>query len=180
MPKLLIFPIDVLIIDQMGKEFSGSGIDPNITGRASTPWFTGGPEPKRMIVLDITNKSLGNASGIGLADVTTKKVFDKMNFESTYANVLTATTIQSAKIPIIMESDKLAIQAAVKASNLLKSERARIVRIKNTLSIQEIQVSESMIEDVKKEQRLTILGKAVDMQFDKNDNFEEIGSWNNK
>ena len=103
MPRLLLQPMDVLIVDQIGKEFSGGGMDPNITGRASTSAFIAAtcPQPGKLVALDITSGSHGNATGIGLADITTRRLFDKTDLDITYANVLTSTTLQAARIPVL-------------------------------------------------------------------------------
>jgi nickel-dependent lactate racemase len=114
MPKILFTPIDVLIVDQMGKEFSGAGMDPNITGRAATPYVTTNQQTNKLVVLDLTDRSHGNAVAMGLADITTRRLVNKIDFEYTYTNCLTCTVMTGGKIPAFMESDRLAIQAAVK------------------------------------------------------------------
>ena len=114
MPRLLLQPLDILLVDQLGKEFSGGGMDPYITGRAPTPYLDPGPTAMRVVVLDVTDRSHGNSCGVGMADITTRRLFNKMDLEYTYANVLTSTVTPSARIGLIMDSDRLAIQAAIK------------------------------------------------------------------
>lgn len=177
MPRLLLQPIDVLIVDLLGKEFSGSGMDPSITGRASTSWFAAGPQPSRIVVLDITTNSHGNATGMGMADVTTRRLYDKIDFEFTYANVLTATTLQAARIPIVMNSDRLAIRAAIKTCNIDDRNNVRMVRIENTLHIQEILVSECMLCEVEQNSSLSVIRGPANMVFDAQDNLADIGHW---
>ena len=129
MPHVLFDNIDVLIVDQLGKEFSGGGMDSHTVGRASTDCVA--PEampPVRLVVLDITDNSHGNACGMGLADVTTRRLFNKINFDFTYPNIITSTAVRSGRIPLIMESDRLAIQCAVKASPGTYSQQLKFGR----------------------------------------------------
>ena len=91
MPRIEFSPIDVLVIDEIGKDVSGDGMDPNITGRYPTPYPTGGPEVSKMVVLDLTEKTGGNANGVGTADFTTKRLVNKTDFQALYANGITST-----------------------------------------------------------------------------------------
>jgi hypothetical protein len=177
MPRLLLQPVDVLLVDQLGKEFSGSGMDPHITGRASTIHFKAGPQPNKLVVLDITGHSGGNATGIGMADFTTRRLFSEIDFESTYANVITSTAPQAARIPLIMDSDSLAIQAAVKTCNVLNLNEIRMVRIPNTLNIQEIYISECMLKEAELLPDISIIGEPLDFAFDGKGNLNDIGNW---
>jgi hypothetical protein len=140
MPKLLLQPLDILLVDQLGKEFSGGGMDPYITGRAPTPYLDPGPTATRVVVLDVTDRSHGNSCGVGMADITTRRLFNKMDLEYTYANVLTSTVTPSARIGLIMDSDRLAIQAAMKTCNAPDLSRIRMARIANTLHVAEIYI----------------------------------------
>ncbi len=154
LPKLFFDQIDVLVIDEIGKNISGDGMDPNITGRYPTPYAYGGPEVTKMVVLDLTKQTEGNANGVGTADFTTQKLVDKMDRETTYANGLTSTVVGPTHISTAMPSDKTAIQAAIKTCNILNFTKARVVRIKNTLEIGEIEVSENMLSDVEAHENL--------------------------
>ncbi|MDR3592118.1 MAG: lactate racemase domain-containing protein [Negativicutes bacterium] len=174
MPKLLLQPIDVLIVDQIGKEFSGGGMDPYTTGRAATPFISVGPDPGKLAVLDITDQSHGNACGMGLADFGTKRLFDKVDFEYTYANNITSTVI-TGRVPLILASDRLAIQGAVKTSNVLDLSRVRMVRIANSLHIDKIYISENMLEDALRHPDITVLGEPGEMAFDAGGNLTDIG-----
>jgi hypothetical protein len=175
MPKLLLKPIDVLVVDQIGKEFSGSGMDPYTTGRAATPYLSVGPEPGRVAVLDVTDRSHGNCCGMGMADFSTKRLFNKINFEYTYANNITSTALISGKIPLIMESDRLAIQGAIKTCNTLNVGGIRMVRIANSLHVETIYISESMLEEAKQHPNITILGEPQDLVFDELGNLPDVG-----
>src|SRR5699024_10786961 len=114
LPKLYFDQIDVLIIDKIGKNISGDGMDPNITGRYPTPYAHGGPDVAKMIVLDLTDETEGNANGVGTADFTTQRLVDKMDREATYANGLTSTVVGPTHMYLAMSKDKTAIQGAIK------------------------------------------------------------------
>ncbi|KAB8128287.1 DUF2088 domain-containing protein [Gracilibacillus oryzae] len=165
LPKLFFDQIDVLVIDEIGKNISGDGMDPNITGRYPTPYAYGGPEVSKMIVLDLTEETEGNANGVGTADFTTQKLVDKMDTTTTYANGLTSTVVGPTHISTAMPSDKAAIQAAIKTCNILDFTKVRIVRIKNTLEIGEIEVSENMLADVENNENLTKISELYDFNF---------------
>jgi nickel-dependent lactate racemase len=175
MPGLLLKPIDVLIVDQIGKEFSGSGMDPYTTGRAATPYLSVGPEPGRIVVLDVTDRSHGNCCGMGIADFSTKRLFNKINFEYTYANNITSTALSSGKIPLIMDSDRLAIQGAIKTCNTLNVDGIRVVHIANSLHVETIYISESMVEEAKQHPNITSLSDPQDLVFDESGNLPSIG-----
>ncbi len=148
LPKLFFDQLDVLVIDEIGKNISGDGMDPNITGRYPTPYASGGPDINKMVVLDVTPQSEGNANGVGTADFTTQRLLNKMDREGTYANGLTSTVVAPTKIATTLPNDKMALQAAVKTCNILNFHDVKLVRIKNTLVLSEIEVSESLLEYV--------------------------------
>jgi hypothetical protein len=177
MPRLPLQPLDILVVDQLGKEFSGGGMDPYITGRAPTPFLDPGPTATRVVVLDVTDRSHGNSCGVGMADITTRRLFNKMDLEYTYANVLTSTVTPSARVGLIMDSDRLAIQAAIKTCNVADRSRIRMARIANTLHAGEIYVSESMLADALKHPSIEISGEARPWLFDSAGNLPDIGSW---
>ncbi|MHC1761238.1 MAG: lactate racemase domain-containing protein [Negativicutes bacterium] len=177
MPKILFNPLDILVVDSMGKEFSGAGCDPHVTGRASVPYITMRQQTTRLVVLDITDQSHGNATGMGLADITTRRLVDKIDFDFTYANVLTATTVQAARIPLTVETDRLAIQAAVKTCNVAEKSRIRMVRIPNTLHIGHIYISECMLEEARQQSNITVLDEPAEFVFDAAGNLADIGMW---
>lgn len=148
MPQIYVKETDILIVREIGKNISGSGMDPNITGTWSTPYGYGGIKKKRTVILDVTNESHGNIIGLGKADVTTKRAFDKINFLDTYSNVLTSTVIEPAKIPMWMCNDEHAIKAAIKTLTQVNRKALKIVMIKNTLQLDEIYVSEAHIQEL--------------------------------
>jgi len=148
MPSLIVGEGDVLIVDEIGKNYSGTGVDPNITGTFSTEFAKGGVNVQRTCMLDLTDCSHGNALGSGLASVITKRLFDKMDLQKMYPNCLTSTVLRSAIIPIIMATDKEAIQACIRTLNGVDKDHARIIRIHNSLHIGEIMLSEAYYKDV--------------------------------
>ena len=166
MPRIEFSPIDVLVIDEIGKDISGDGMDPNITGRYPTPYPTGGPEVSKMVVLDLTEKTGGNANGVGTADFTTRRLVDKTDFQALYANGITSTVVRPNAIPTTLECDRDAIRAAVKTCNALDLSKVRLVRIKNTLQLGEIMISEAMLPDALSLDNVTVCSEPFEMQFD--------------
>jgi len=166
MPGILFNPLDVLIVDRMGKEFSGTGMDPNITGRASTPYVEAKQSITRMAVLDLSEQTHGNATGVGLADICTRRLFDKIDYQATYANHITSTVLSGGKIPVIMDNDRLAVQCAVKTCNVPDMQRLRIVRVPNTLHLETIRISEPMLEEASNHPGIAVLGEPEDWDFD--------------
>lgn len=148
-PKIHFDKLDVLIIDEIGKDISGTGFDTNMVGRYHTPYCSGGPEISKVAVLDITDVSHGNGNGLGILDFTTRRAYDKFDFENTYPNALTSTVPMSVKLPMVLKNDKQAIQAAIKTCNILDKKAVRFARIKNTVAVSEIEISENLIEEAR-------------------------------
>jgi len=148
MSRLIVGEGDVLIVDEIGKDYSGTGVDPNITGTFSTDYATGGVQVQRTCMLDITDCSHGNGLGTGLASTITKRLFDKLDPEKMYPNCLTSTVLKSAGIPIVVATDKEAVQLCIRTLNNVNKEQARIIRIPNSLHIGQIMLSEAYYEDV--------------------------------
>ncbi|MCT1389064.1 nickel-dependent lactate racemase [Peribacillus frigoritolerans] len=166
MPKIHFDSIDVLIVNELGKDISGDGMDPNITGNFATPYATGGPDVKRTVVLGLTEKTHGNANGIGMADMTTKAVMNEIKWEKGYANALTSTVTDVVKLPMFLDTQELAVKAAIKTCNAFDLTKVRVVRIKNTLEIGEIWISESMMEEALKNKNLEILSEPEELVLD--------------
>ena len=149
MPSLLVGACDVLVVDETGKNYSGTGVDPNITGTFSTEYAHGGVEVQRTCFLDLSAASHGNALGVGLANVITKRFFDKIDTEKMYPNCLTSTVLTSARIPCVVANDREAIQMCIRTCTGIDRSRARIIRIPNSLHIGRIMLSEAYYRDVK-------------------------------
>jgi hypothetical protein len=167
MAKLPFSPIDVLIVEEIGKNISGSGMDTNIIGRPTNPFepFPADPKILWIVALDITEESYGNATGLGNADFTTRRLVDKIDMKATLINCITACAPWGARIPATYESDREAIETALDCIGLTPPERARVVRIKNTLMLGELEVSEAFAAEVDKRRDLTALGSAA-LDFD--------------
>ncbi len=157
--------LDVLVIDEIGKNVSGDGADPNVTGRYPTPYPKDGPKVARMVYLDLTEEAGGNANGAGMADVVTARLEAKIHRASTYMNALTSTTPAPVKLPMVMPTDRLAISAALQMLEGVPPENARLVRIKNTLKLQRMHVSEALLPEVERRERLRIIGGPRPMRF---------------
>ena len=147
MPRLQFDKIDVLIVDQIGKDITGSGMDPNITGRRASGPIENfvGPEIGRIVVLGLSEGTHRNATGIGLADFITKDVFESYDPVSTYANCIASGNPNAGKIPIIMDSEEDAVRGAIQTCAGIDVNDARIVRIKDTLHLVDIRVSKNML-----------------------------------
>ncbi len=166
MPRILFDEIDVLVVDQIGKEISGDGMDPNITGRYPTPYASGGPEVNKLVVLDLTKATNGNACGIGVGDYTTRKLFNKIDFDYTYANCITNTTPAPARMPMVMADDREALLAAVKTCNARDMSKVKLVRIKDTLHLGELFISEALLPAAQANPAIDVCGEPAAMKFD--------------
>jgi hypothetical protein len=158
----------------MGKNVSGSGLDPKVIGRTKVH---GVPdlapcEIRAIAVLRLTEESHGNATGIGLADVTTERLYRQIDFDAMYLNCITSgiTGIQRAALPVIAPTDRAAIETALRACGRPDIENARVVRIKNTLSLGELDVSLPLLSAVLPGISVTPVGKAFDLPFDEKGN----------
>lgn len=177
MPQILLNNPDILIVDELGKDISGDGMDPNITGRFASDYVKSDFKVNRIVVLGLTKATDGNANGIGVADITTSRVLKDTDFTKGYINSITAAIPSTVRLPMVMPNDYEAIKTAIKTANNLDYDgrKSRIVRIKNTLSLKNIYVSESLIEDVKKNSKLEIISGPFDFEFDKENNL--ITGW---
>ena len=149
MPQILVKEGDVLIVDEIGKNYSGTGGDPNITGTFSTPYAHGGVKVQRTCFLNLSEASHGNGLGVGLASAITKKIFNSLDTEKMYPNCITSTVLASARIPCVVANDREAIQICILTSNRIDRDSPRVIRIHNSLHIGEIMLSENYFEAVK-------------------------------
>ena len=168
MASLPFDAIDVLIIDRIGKNISGTGMDTNIIGRFKNIYTKEDlPRPviKRIYVRDLTDEAHGNACGMGRADFVSKKLYDKIDFESTYLNCLTALGLENARLPIVRKDDRQALSDLVSSVGLIASDKLKLVWIKDTLSLSDIIVSEAFIEECRKRDELEPVEK-ITPEFD--------------
>lgn len=177
MPKLPFEDIDFLIIDRIGKNISGAGMDPNIIGRGVHGYssFLGQkdqppPRIKRIFVRDLTPETHGNAIGIGFADITTKRLVQEMDCGVTYVNALTSLTPNGAKIPIHFDTDHEALRLGLHSLGLSDVSKARVVRIADTLSLEKLEISEAFVPELQERGDLDLKTEAKEMRFDPNGN----------
>lgn len=166
MGRILFPKIDVLIVDRIGKNISGDGMDPNITGRFPTPYGAGMLDAQRVAVLDLTAETHGNCFGVGMADVTTQRLLDTSNLEIMYINALTSTLLPATKIPMVTRNHKEAIGACIKTCNKIDRNEPKIVRISNTLELGEIYISEALMEEAKSIPDVEIISAPTAFIFD--------------
>jgi hypothetical protein len=173
MPRLPFEELDVLVVDQIGKNLSGDGADPNITGRYPTPFASGGPRVTKQVVLDLTDETEGNANGIGTADFTTVRAVRKMNPGRTYPNGLTSTVVGPVAIPMILPSDRLALAAALSTCNAVGRE-PRLLRIADTLHLDEFAVTETLLDEVRAHPNLEAVSGPEPPPFDPSGNLRDL------
>lgn len=173
--RIWIGEADVLVVDQLGKNLSGDGMDPNVTGTFGSPGRTRSQAPgpiraQRTVVLDLTDETHGNMNGLGAADVTTKRVVDKIDVDNTYPNAVTSTLVNLVKIPIFTHSDEHAVKLAVRVCNMIDKAHPRIVRIKNSMDLEHIWVSEALADEVLRHPYLKPEGEPEPWPFDEDGN----------
>ncbi len=158
--------LDLLIVDDLGKNISGAGMDTNVIGRPFVQKALDRPKIRRIFVRDITPESEGNAVGIGMADVTTRRLVEKINYQAMYMNAITSGVSEGAKVPMTFDTDREAIQVALAMIGVTPPEQARVVRIKTTLHLAEMDVSEALIQEVKADERLSVVTQPAPFAFD--------------
>ena len=174
MARIPFNEIDVLIIEEIGKNYSGLGMDTNVTGRM---WMVmpnevdpKAPKIKRIVVLDLSEESHGNATGIGLADIVTKKAVSKIDYDVTFVNSLTGTWPELARTPLFLPNDRDAIRMGIRTCGPIDPVKAKVIRIKNTLQLDRMWISESLCEAMKADKKLSkkleITSEPREMQFD--------------
>ena len=168
MPRLPSDDIDILIVDEMGKNISGTGMDTNIIGRRMQNFETEPAIPRilRIIVRDLTPESEGNAVGIGLADFTTRRLVDKINHRYTYVNSITGMSPQKSRIPVFLDTDREVIEAAFSTIGMKPPGEGRAVRIRNTLSLGRVAVSEALSDELAGREDIEITDRRGPLEFD--------------
>ena len=174
MPRILVDHVDLLVVGQIGKNFSGDGMDPNIAGTFATKCASGGLNTKRVAVLDISDESHGNGVGFGMADVSTRRAYEKFDFEMSYPNALTCLVSQVVKVPMIFDSDQLCLKAGIKLCAGIEHRNAKVVYIHNTLKLGEIYISANLVPQAEAIEGVTVAGEEQPMEFDGNGNLISI------
>jgi hypothetical protein len=167
LPTVPFKNVDVLIVAEMGKNISGTGMDTAVIGRRR---ISGEPEPlfpqiSRIAVLDLSPGSYGNANGLGLADIITRQLYDKIDFDKTWLNIISSTFIERAKIPLIMPTDKAAIQLALATCWAMPAASARVVLIKNTASLGRFFISRPLAAEARQVDRLHSAERFAPLSF---------------
>lgn len=170
--RLLFDKCDVLIVDKIGKNISGDGMDPNVSGRFVLPQYcSGGISAEKVVVLDLTDETHGNAQGIGLADVTTRRLADRMKLEMTYPTGVTNTFLHLMKIPMIMDNDREAIQLALCCCPEAEDQNElKVIHIRDTAHIENIEISEGLLQTARENKNIEILSDPFEMAFDESGN----------
>ncbi len=168
MGRLPFDAFDLLVVDWMGKNISGTGMDTNIIGRMMQILE---PEPEkpaivRIFVRDLTDDSDGNATGVGLADFTTTRLVEKMDRHATYMNGITGMGPQKSKTPFYYDTDREAIEVALNTVGLTPPEETKVVRIESTLSLAQVDISEALLEDAKLRSDLEVIDELKPFAFD--------------
>ena len=160
MPRLPVDELDILIVDYLGKNISGAGIDTNIIGRIR---IDGEPEPatphiRSIVVCDLTPETHGNACGMGLADVVTRRFADKIDFKTTNTNIITSGFLERGKLPVVADTDRHAFEIALRAAGCRDVENARIIRIRDTLHLSDLRVSSAVLQEIRSQPNIEVLG----------------------
>jgi len=178
LPRLPVLEADLLVVDEIGKDVSGSGMDTNVVGRKRAlrgqPAPPGMPVIRLIFVRGLTAHTHGNASGIGLADFTTTRLVREMNYSATVINCLTAGYPEGAFTPVHFDSDREVIEAALKIIGTREPHEGRVLRIKDTLHLDEVEVSEAVLADPHPRTRLEVLGPARPWTFDASGNLPPL------
>jgi len=166
LPRLPVRRPDLLIVDEMGKNVSGSGMDTNVVGRKPHGSVEHDPQVKRLFVRALTPETEGNAYGIGLADFTTTRLVRAIDYHTTVLNCLTAANPEAAALPIHYDTDREAIDAALASVGLAPPERSRVVRVLNTLRLDRLLVSEACRDDLAGRGEIEIVEPPHELAFD--------------
>ena len=169
MAKILFPQLDVLVVQEIGKNISGSGMDPNVTGRFVGYLGMSGSRAQRVVVLDLTGQTYGNALGIGMADITTQRVVDKIDYYPMYVNVMTSRSLAGAKMPMMLSTDKGAIAAAIASCFGVEPGHHKVMFIRNTLKLEDVYISRALLEEAQAREDVEVLGEPFEMPFDRFD-----------
>ena len=173
-PALPFDEADIIVIDEMGKEISGSGFDTKVVGRIGMPMVSDDPEfpkIKRILVCDLTEASEGNAVGVGVVDFITRRLYDKIDQAALDINTITGVCPEMGKIPLTLENDREALDIAIRCVGLVPLDKLKIMRIKNTSCLSEVEVSEGYEAEMMQRTDLEIIQDKRHMEFDDSGNF---------
>ncbi len=162
-PRLPVDDLDILVVDEMGKDISGAGIDPNVIGFWRREGGPREPDYRTLIVLDLTPQSHGNATGIGMADLVTRRLMDKLDLHATQMNALTSKVLRSARLPISLENDRIAIETAL--DGVPDPRRVRMARIKNTASLETFWATDSVLSELRSKEGITVDDDPLQFDF---------------
>ena len=174
-PALPFDEADIIIIDEMGKDISGTGFDTKVVGRIGLPLVTAEPESpriKRIVVCNLTEGSEGNAVGVGIVDIITRRLLDKIDMDALNINSITGVCPEMGKIPLTMENDREAVEIAIKCVGLIPKDKLKIMRIKNTALLSEVDVSEAYEEELAMRTDLDVIIPKGPMVFNQSGNLE--------
>jgi len=163
LPKVPMDDLDILVVDEMGKDISGTGMDPNVIGLWKREGGARKPDYRIIIVLDLTPNSHGNANGIGLADLTTRRVIDQIDWDATYLNVFTSGIFRSALMPVPLQNDRAALETAL--TRVPDPANARMVRIINTSKLGTFWASEAILPELETNSNISVDHQALDLCF---------------
>ncbi len=166
MGRIKVPACDILMTQKIGKNYSGSGADPNVVGRCGNTKLKMGIESKIMIVTDISDESNGNATGMGKFDIGTQRFYKKLNLDNTYPNCITDRSFVGYKIPVIVDNDQESLRTAIATCMGIDADRPRIIIIKNSLEIENILVSEAMIDEINNTPGMKVLGEPFELKYD--------------
>ncbi len=163
MPRIPVRELDLVIVDAMGKDISGSGMDTNVIG-FTRRMMPSGATAVPLAVLGLTEKTEGNAMGIGLADFTTRRLVGQIDYRATYTNVLATGIYSTGRIPVVFETDRELLETLL--GKLERPGAARIIRIRDTLHLDSFLATEPLLGEIRRQEALATEGKAVETRFD--------------
>lgn len=164
MPRLQFEALDILCVYEAGKDISGLGMDPNVTGRYTSP-IAGTLSVNKLVLFNLTRESKGNAIGLGMADITTEKVMKRLDLEATWLNAVTSTNVQAARLPLFMPTDETALKLALKTCGQPDLDKLRAVWIKNTSELSHIYLTKALLSEVWENRAFQLLGEEEPIPF---------------
>lgn len=165
--KFKMSSIDVLIIDEIGKNISGNGFDPNVVGRSNSPGFDDVLDLKKLFIRGLTKETHHNGCGLNHADITTRRCVCDVDYESTWINVSTATMLNGGRIPMYANNDREALLLAIRTCTGIDFNKVKVAHIKNSATMDVIDISESYYDELKDRDDVEILSEPKDIEFDK-------------